>query len=107
MNLQLGQSKKNRTKNRYQFTDVELKELFTSGAGIPPFLRGPYSTMYVNQAWTIRQYAGFSNAKDSNAFYRKNLAAGQKDYPSHLILLHIEVMIQITQESMVMWAKLE
>ena len=65
-------------KNRYQYTDVELKELFTSGAGIPPFLRGPYSTMYVNQAWTIRQYAGFSNAKDSNAFYRKNLAAGQK-----------------------------
>lgn len=47
-------------------------------AGIPPFLRGPYSTMYVQRAWTIRQYAGFSTAEESNAFYRKNLAAGQK-----------------------------
>ncbi|MDR1355087.1 MAG: methylmalonyl-CoA mutase [Propionibacteriaceae bacterium] len=46
--------------------------------GIPPFLRGPYSTMYVNQPWTIRQYAGFSTAEESNAFYRRNLAAGQK-----------------------------
>ncbi|MBN7811139.1 methylmalonyl-CoA mutase [Algoriphagus sp. H41] len=46
-------------------------------AGIPPFLRGPYSTMYVQRAWTIRQYAGFSTAEESNAFYRKNLAAGQ------------------------------
>jgi methylmalonyl-CoA mutase len=47
-------------------------------AGIPPFLRGPYSTMYVQRAWTIRQYAGFSTAEESNAFYRKNLAGGQK-----------------------------
>ncbi|MFN7938951.1 MAG: methylmalonyl-CoA mutase [Bryobacteraceae bacterium] len=47
-------------------------------AGIPPFLRGPYSTMYVLQPWTIRQYAGFSTAEESNAFYRRNLAAGQK-----------------------------
>ena len=46
--------------------------------GIAPFLRGPYSTMYVNQPWTIRQYAGFSTAEESNAFYRRNLAAGQK-----------------------------
>ena len=46
--------------------------------GIAPYLRGPYPTMYVNQAWTIRQYAGFSTAEDSNAFYRRNLAAGQK-----------------------------
>ena len=46
--------------------------------GLPPFVRGPYPTMYVNQPWTIRQYAGFSTAKDSNAFYRRNLAAGQK-----------------------------
>ena len=46
--------------------------------GAPPFLRGPYPTMYVNQPWTIRQYAGFSTAADSNAFYRRNLAAGQK-----------------------------
>ena len=48
------------------------------GAGQPPYLRGPYSTMYVMKPWTIRQYAGFSSAKDSNEFYRKNLAAGQK-----------------------------
>ncbi len=47
-------------------------------AGIPPYLRGPYSTMYVKRPWTIRQYAGFSTAEDSNAFYRRNLAAGQK-----------------------------
>ena len=46
--------------------------------GLPPFLRGPYPTMYVQQPWTIRQYAGFSTAEDSNAFYRRNLAAGQK-----------------------------
>jgi len=57
--------------------------------GIPPFLRGPYATMYVNQPWTIRQYAGFSTAEESNAFYRRNLAAGQKglsiafDLPTH------------------------
>jgi methylmalonyl-CoA mutase len=57
--------------------------------GIAPFLRGPYPTMYVNQPWTIRQYAGFSTAEDSNAFYRRNLAAGQKglsvafDLPTH------------------------
>ena len=47
-------------------------------AGIPPFLRGPYSTMFVRRPWTIRQYAGFSTAEESNAFYRRNLAAGQK-----------------------------
>ena len=47
-------------------------------AGIPPYLRGPYSTMYVRRPWTIRQYAGFSTAEESNAFYRRNLAAGQK-----------------------------
>jgi methylmalonyl-CoA mutase len=46
--------------------------------GVAPFLRGPYPTMYVNQPWTIRQYAGFSTAEESNAFYRRNLAAGQK-----------------------------
>ena len=48
------------------------------GAGLPPYLRGPYSTMYVQRPWTIRQYAGFSTAEESNAFYRRNLAAGQK-----------------------------
>lgn len=48
------------------------------GAGFPPFLRGPYTTMYVNRPWTIRQYAGYSTAEESNAFYKKNLKAGQK-----------------------------
>ncbi|MEQ9230423.1 MAG: methylmalonyl-CoA mutase family protein, partial [Cyclobacteriaceae bacterium] len=51
-------------------------EKFT--AGIPPFLRGPYATMYASRPWTIRQYAGFSTAEESNAFYRRNLKAGQK-----------------------------
>lgn len=62
------------------FTPIEIEgaEHLQYGAGIPPFLRGPYSTMYVLQPWTIRQYAGFSTAKESNAFYRRNLAAGQK-----------------------------
>jgi methylmalonyl-CoA mutase len=47
-------------------------------AGLPPFFRGPYATMYAMRPWTIRQYAGFSTAEESNAFYRRNLAAGQK-----------------------------
>lgn len=47
-------------------------------AGVAPFLRGPYSTMFVRRPWTIRQYAGFSTAEESNAFYRRNLEAGQK-----------------------------
>ena len=50
----------------------------TTGRGSRPILRGPYPTMYVNQPWTVRQYAGFSTAEESNAFYRANLAAGQK-----------------------------
>ncbi len=58
--------------------DLEGMEHLSYAAGIPPFLRGPYSTMYVMQPWTIRQYAGFSTAEESNAFYRRNLAAGQK-----------------------------
>ena len=48
------------------------------GAGLPPYLRGPYSTMYLMRPWTIRQYAGFSTAEESNAFYLRNLAMGQK-----------------------------
>jgi methylmalonyl-CoA mutase len=58
--------------------DIENLEHLTYAAGLPPFLRGPYSTMYVMQPWTVRQYAGFSTAEESNAFYRRNLAAGQK-----------------------------
>lgn len=57
--------------------DLEKMEHLNYAAGIPPFLRGPYSTMYVMKPWTIRQYAGFSTAEESNAFYRRNLAAGQ------------------------------
>ncbi|MBC8047331.1 MAG: methylmalonyl-CoA mutase [Fimbriimonadaceae bacterium] len=57
---------------------IELENTVNSFPGIEPFLRGPYSTMYVIQPWTIRQYAGFSTAEKSNAFYKKNLAAGQK-----------------------------
>ncbi len=80
---------------------IDVKNVFTAkdseklthtrgaAAGAPPFLRGPYSTMYANRPWTVRQYAGFSTAEDSNRFYRKNLAAGQKglsvafDLPTH------------------------
>ncbi|MFZ1430358.1 MAG: methylmalonyl-CoA mutase [Geminicoccaceae bacterium] len=69
--------------------DIPVKPLYTAEdtagldflgtfPGLPPFLRGPYPTMYTTQPWTIRQYAGFSTAEDSNAFYRRNLAAGQK-----------------------------
>ena len=62
----------------YTAADLEGMEHLNYAAGIAPFLRGPYSTMYVNKPWTIRQYAGFSTAEESNAFYRRNLAAGQK-----------------------------
>jgi methylmalonyl-CoA mutase len=65
-------------KNRYSKQDVTTLKHLDFGAGIAPNLRGPYSTMYVRRPWTIRQYAGFSTAEDSNAFYRRNLAAGQK-----------------------------
>jgi methylmalonyl-CoA mutase len=65
-------------KPRFTANDIENAEQVHFSAGIPPFLRGPYSTMYVMQPWTIRQYAGFSTAEESNAFYRKNLAGGQK-----------------------------
>jgi methylmalonyl-CoA mutase len=58
--------------------DLDDMEHLNYAAGLPPFLRGPYSTMYVMSPWTIRQYAGFSTAEESNAFYRRNLAAGQK-----------------------------
>lgn len=58
--------------------DLLGMEHLSYAAGLPPFLRGPYSSMYVNKPWTIRQYAGFSTAEESNAFYRRNLAAGQK-----------------------------
>ena len=62
----------------YDESAYEGLDFLKTYPGIPPFLRGPYATMYVNQPWTIRQYAGFSTAEESNAFYRRNLAAGQK-----------------------------
>jgi len=76
-------------KKSYTKEDINDIEHLNFAAGIPPFLRGPYSTMYVLRPWTIRQYAGFSTAKESNEFYRKNLKAGQKglsvafDLPTH------------------------
>ena len=62
----------------YTAKDLEDMEHLNYAAGIAPYLRGPYSTMYVMRPWTIRQYAGFSTAEESNAFYRRNLASGQK-----------------------------
>jgi methylmalonyl-CoA mutase len=65
-------------KPRYGPADREGIDFLDTYPGLPPYLRGPYPTMYVTQPWTVRQYAGFSTAEDSNAFYRRNLAAGQK-----------------------------
>jgi methylmalonyl-CoA mutase len=65
-------------KARYGPEDRDGLDFLDTYPGLPPYLRGPYPTMYVNQPWTVRQYAGFSTAEDSNAFYRRNLAAGQK-----------------------------
>ncbi|MFD5716321.1 methylmalonyl-CoA mutase [Streptomyces sp. NPDC127036] len=73
----------------YTGRDTEGLDFLGTYPGVAPYLRGPYPTMYVNQPWTIRQYAGFSTAEESNAFYRRNLAAGQKglsiafDLPTH------------------------
>ncbi len=65
-------------KPAYSKADLEHMEHLNYAAGLPPFLRGPYSAMYAMRPWTIRQYAGFSTAEESNAFYRRNLASGQK-----------------------------
>jgi methylmalonyl-CoA mutase len=64
--------------SNYAQSDLDGIDFLETWPGIAPYLRGPYPTMYVNQPWTVRQYAGFSTAEDSNAFYRRNLAAGQK-----------------------------
>ncbi|MBT8285771.1 MAG: methylmalonyl-CoA mutase, partial [Flavobacteriaceae bacterium] len=74
---------------RFRQKDISSLQHLNYAAGIPPYLRGPYPTMYVQRPWTIRQYAGFSTAEESNAFYRRNLEAGQKglsvafDLPTH------------------------
>ena len=65
-------------KPMYSAKDLEGLDFLNTMPGVAPYLRGPYPTMYVNKPWTLRQYAGFSTAEDSNAFYRRNLAAGQK-----------------------------
>jgi methylmalonyl-CoA mutase len=65
-------------KSNYKENDISEAEHLNFGAGTAPFLRGPYASMYLQRPWTIRQYAGFSTAEESNAFYRRNLAAGQK-----------------------------
>ena len=65
-------------KSSYTLSDIKNQPLTQTSPGIAPYLRGPYSTMYVQKPWTVRQYAGFSTAEESNAFYRRNLAAGQK-----------------------------
>ncbi|MBD0404001.1 methylmalonyl-CoA mutase [Flammeovirga sp. EKP202] len=65
-------------KQKFSKEDTQSAEHLEFGAGLPPFLRGPYSAMYALRPWTIRQYAGFSTAEESNAFYKRNLAAGQK-----------------------------
>lgn len=65
-------------KSNYNSNSTKNFEHLSYAAGLPPFLRGPYSSMYIKNPWTIRQYAGFSTAEDSNAFYKRNLAAGQK-----------------------------
>jgi methylmalonyl-CoA mutase len=65
-------------KPQFHREDAQATSAFRCAAGVPPFLRGPYATMYTVRPWTIRQYAGFSAAEESNAFYRRNLAAGQK-----------------------------
>ena len=67
-----------RIKPHYTAADTDGLDFISGLPGIAPFLRGPYPAMYVMQPWTIRQYAGFSTAEDSNAFYRRNIAAGQK-----------------------------
>ncbi len=65
-------------KSVYSKDDLEGMEHLNYAAGLPPYLRGPYSGMYAMRPWTIRQYAGFSTAEESNAFYKRNLASGQK-----------------------------
>ncbi len=65
-------------KSFYAQADLEGLEHLDYAAGLPPYLRGPHTTMYATRPWTIRQYAGFSTAEESNAFYRRNLAAGQR-----------------------------
>lgn len=78
INFNIDTPEKIKIKESFGEDDLLNMEHLSYAAGLPPFLRGPYSTMYVMRPWTVRQYAGFSTAEESNAFYRRNMAAGQK-----------------------------
>jgi methylmalonyl-CoA mutase len=92
-------------KDFYTKDDLAGMEHLGYAAGLPPFLRGPYSAMYTVQPWTIRQYAGFSTAEESNAFYRRNLAAGQKGMSVAFDLPLTGDMTAIMNAWLVMWGK--
>ena len=85
-------------KGVYSSEDLKGMEHLDYAAGLPPYLRGPYSGMFAMSPWTVRQYAGFSTAEESNAFYRRNLAAGQKGLSVASIWLLTVVTIQIMKE---------
>ena len=74
------------SKSIYSTEDLEGLDHLGSSPGEPPYVRGPYASMYTERPWTIRQYSGFSTAEESNAFYRRNLAAGQKGLSIFLFL---------------------
>lgn len=93
-----------RVKREYHAADLKGVEHLSSLPGLPPYVRGPYPTMYVLKPWTVRQYAGFSTAEASNAFYRRNLAAGQKASRSPSISRPIAGMTATTRASPVMSA---
>ena len=90
----------------YTEADLEGLEHLGSLPGEAPFTRGPRATMYTARPWTIRQYAGFSTAEETNKFFHKALKAGQKACLLLLILQRIEAMIQIMHGYAVMWARL-
>ena len=89
-------------KPHFDASDLEAAGHLGFVAGIAPNLRGPYSSMYTQRPWTIRQYAGFSTAEESNAFYRRNLAAGQKGFRSPSTWPHIVATILITHAYLAM-----
>ena len=85
-------------KTNYSEKDLEGMEHLNYAAGVAPFLRGPYSTMYVQKPWTIRQYAGFSTAEESTHSTEETLLQVRRVSPLHLTLLHTEDMMQTIRE---------
>ncbi len=85
-------------KSIYTDKDIDGLQHLDDKPGITPYTRGPYPTMYVDRPWTVRQYAGFSTAEESNAFYRRNLAGPKRACRLLLIWRHIAAMILITHE---------